>query len=144
MSLKSLAQIIILIIIFIILGSVYLKYFSEINIDQNNKVKEDQIIDKNIDEVKEVLIQNKEVKNKEDNSSVKLVENKNEEKKQITNVNSKKDQKNVLKKIEYITSDQSGNRYKILASSGCACTIHLASKAILYLTLHQPDPLAVW
>ena len=94
MSSKSAIQLIILIIIFIILGGVYLKYFS----------KEKIIVDQTLQQTE------KEINLNSQNN------NKNKE----LNTNKKKDNEipNIVKDVEYLTTDKNGNKYKILATSG--------------------------
>ena len=69
MSLKSLIQIIILIIIFIILGGVYFKYFS------NEKILVDEIKDKSAEEI-ENFDQKKQVDSKINGNPLSKKENK--------------------------------------------------------------------
>ena len=162
MSIRSLFQIIIIIIIFIILGSIYFKYFSvsniaveenaEIKIENNKKnpqpsedkknnelkveeksikkeknsekqIKENKI---NIEDNKNLIKENKEEidgANKE-NSQINNDENKkiNADKKEeeIVNKEEKKKEKkieNLVKEVEYTTSDKNGNLYKIIADT---------------------------
>ena len=134
MSSKSAIQLIILIIIFIILGGVYLKYFSKekITVDQTLQQTEKKIItnsqdknNNNKDESEVVNGANKDKSKKEKNienktdleeTSVKKAEKKNKE----PNRNIKKDNEipNIVKDVEYLTTDKNGNKYKILATSG--------------------------
>ena len=134
MSPKSAIQLIILIIIFIILGGVYLKYFSKekITVDQTLQQTEKEINinsqnnNKNKDESESTNSTNKDKSKKEKNiennktdleeTSVKKAEKKNKE----LNTNKKKDNEipNIVKDVEYLTSDKNGNKYKILATSG--------------------------
>ncbi len=133
MSLKSLVQIIIILVILIILGGVYYNYFadnnkislednekniqSEIDIG-NTKIKETKALPEKSSVKKEIEI-SEEVKSEE----VKSEEVKSEEVKS-ENTNQKKIKKNkpkidnIVKDIEYLTTDKSGNKYKILATSG--------------------------
>ena len=162
MSIRSLFQIIIIIIIFIILGSIYFKYFSvsniaveenaEIKIENNKKnpqpsedkknnelkveeksikkeknsekqIKENKI---NIEDNKNLIKENKEEidgANKE-NAQINNDENKkiNADKKEeeIVNKEEKKKEKkieNLVKEVEYTTSDKNGNLYKIIADT---------------------------
>ena len=138
MSLKSLVQIFIILVILIILGGVYYNYFAEnkkISLEDNEKSIQSEIdIDNN--EIKETkTLPEKSSANKEINISeeVKTVEVKTEEVKtaevktaevKSESANQKKIKKNkpkinnVVKDIEYLTTDKSGNKYKILATSG--------------------------
>ena len=127
MSPKLVIQLIILIIIFIILGSVYLKYFSK------EKVIIDQTSQQTEQDVNTTLQNNNKNKNESENKSNKV---KNIEKNKIDlekskeiesektntkpNENKKKDNEipNIVKDVEYLTTDKNGNKYKILATSG--------------------------
>ena len=135
MSLKSLIQIIIILIIIIILGGVYFNYFANNNKisleniekkietqveEKENEKKETKVLnEKPVDKTK--INENEEIKNEE------VKELKNEEVKEVKNeiVNLEKKIKpkkpeinNEVKDIEYLTTDKSGNKYKILATSG--------------------------
>ena len=125
MSLKSLIQVIIILIIVIILGGVYFTYFTnnnKISLENNEKIIQTEI---DINKPKK-----KETKNLSDESSVKTEINVSTEVKEVKevkneNVNLKKKSKlnkpkinNMVKDIEYLTTDKSGNKYKILATSG--------------------------
>ncbi len=145
MSLKSLIQATIILLIIIILGGVYFNYFSnsnkvsienneekiqeeidtnttkieskELTEETNNNTKEKQA--KNLDkneiisekkkevnlEKKEVNLEKKEVKLENDEINKKVKKNK-------PKIN------NIVKDIEYLTTDKNGNKYKILATSG--------------------------
>jgi len=146
MSLKSLIQVIIILIIIIILGGVYFNYFAnnnKISLENNEKniqteidtneprkketknLTEESSVKTEInvsEEVKEVKSEEvKEVKSEE------VKEVKSEEVKEVKseNINLKKKIKpnkpeinNIVKDIEYLTTDKNGNKYKILATSG--------------------------
>ncbi len=133
MSLKSLIQLIILVIIFIIIGGVYLKYFakekilvtqtSEITEKEKNKIINEE--DKNNDVEKIIeLSDKKKLKPKSDTDKKK--DNLIEPKKEEINTKNKKsevieednDIPNIVKDVEYLTTDKHGNKYKILARSG--------------------------
>ena len=128
MSLKSLVQIFIILVILIILGGVYYNYFAEnkiISLEDNEKSIQSEIdIDNN--EIKETkTLPEKSSANKEINISeeVKTAEVKTAEvKSESTNQKKIKKNKpkinNIVKDIEYLTTDKSGNKYKILATSG--------------------------
>ena len=130
MSTKSAIQLIILIVIFVILGGVYLKYFSKekIVINQTPQQTEKEINsnsqdnNKNKDESKIVNSNgnDKSRKVKENETSKKDTEK--FKKKEKTNVKAKKkkdnDIPNIVKDVEYLTTDKNGNKYKILATSG--------------------------
>ena len=133
MSSKSAIQLIILIIIFIILGGVYLKYFSKekIIVDQTPQQTEKEINtnsedDKNKDESKIANSTNEDNSKKEKNIETNKTgleeakEKKTEKKNTKPNTNKKKDNEilNIVKDVEYLTTDKNGNKYKILATSG--------------------------
>ena len=124
MSLKSLIQVIIILIIMIILGGVYYSYFANNNkISLKNNEKNIQTgID--TDKTKIKIIPEEADKKSEINVDEK---SKNDEIKEAKseNVNVKKKIKkdkpeinNLVKDIEYLTTDKNGNKYKILATSG--------------------------
>ena len=125
MSLKSLIQVIIILIIVIILGGVYFNYFAnnnKISLENNEKKIQTEI---DINKPKK-----KETKTLSDEPSVKTEINMSKEVKEVKevikeNVNLKKKIKpnkpeidNIVKDIEYLTTDKNGNKYKILATSG--------------------------
>ena len=130
MSLKSLIQIIIILVIIIILGGVYYNYFifnSKITLEKNIKTE----IDTNQPEAKinlnEDLIEKEKLKVGENLKNNIYEEEKNEEIKKVKSeeINLKKEKKpnkpeisNIVKDIEYLTTDKNGNKYKILATSG--------------------------
>ena len=130
MSLKSLIQVIIVLIIFIILGGVYFNYFSnynEIPTENNNQTVEKEV-ETNIlkKEEKKTLAEESSVKT-EINVDQKVeteIENKDKEAEDAKNnlqekiKTNKPEIDNVVKDIEYLTTDRSGNKYKILAASG--------------------------
>ena len=130
MSLKSLIQIIIIFIIIVILGSVYYNYFAKnkkISLEKNNqpKIEKNNIINTETllnEPIKKKKMNNVEnIKNKDDENTkikeTKIVKN------EITKTQKKlKPEKpkidNIVKDIEYLTTDKNGNKYKILATSG--------------------------
>jgi len=122
MSLKSLIQVIIVLTITIILGGVYFNYFANNNkISLENEKKNIQKeIDLNKPKIKETKILTQESSTK---TEIKVAE----KVKEVKEINNKKDNlkkkkkpeiDNVVKDIEYLTTDKSGNKYKILATSG--------------------------
>ena len=129
MSLKSLIQTIIILTIIIILGGVYFNYFAN-----NKKITLEKNIESEIDKNKNettILSENLGEKKKINNAgNIKNNVNENkkvEETKKILseNIKSKKKIKpdkpeidNIVKDIEYLTTDKNGNKYKILATSG--------------------------
>ena len=130
MSLKSLIQVIIVLIIFIILGGVYFNYFSNYNEipTENNIQTVETEVDTNIlkKEEKKTLAEESSVKT-EINVDQKVeteIENKDKEAEDAKNnlqekiKTNKPEIDNVVKDIEYLTTDRSGNKYKILATSG--------------------------
>ena len=123
MSLKSLVQIFIILAILIILGGVYYNYFAEnkkISLEDNEKSIQSEIDIEN-NKIKETkTLPKKSSANKEINISeeVKTAEVKNESTNQKKIKKNKPKIDNVVKDIEYLTTDKSGNKYKILATSG--------------------------
>ena len=123
MSLKSLVQIFIILVILIILGGVYYNYFAEnkkISLEDNEKSIQSEIDIEN-NEIKETkTLPEKSSANKEINISeeVKTAEVKSETTNQKKIKKNKPKIDNVVKDIEYLTTDKSGNKYKILATSG--------------------------
>ena len=125
MSLKSLIQVIIVLIILIILGSVYFNYFSKSN-DLSLQEKEEEItkkIDKNL--IKKKEDETVEVKLKTSKEEAKVDSEKPKKEAKIKLEVSKKEVKvkkakitNLVKDVEYLTTDKNGNKYKILAKSG--------------------------
>tara|TARA_B100000963_G_scaffold62895_1_gene50950 strand:- start:2129 stop:2875 length:747 start_codon:yes stop_codon:yes gene_type:complete len=129
MSLKSVIQIIIIIIIFIILGGVYFKYFSkEKIIVKESMQKSEQEGIKNSNETVEINQEKKTVNNEEIKKKVtindeksKLLKSKNKENINLPKKDNKKKKNeipNLVKDVEYLTTDNNGNNYKILARSG--------------------------
>ena len=133
MSLKSLVQIIIILTIIVILGGVYYNYFAvnnKISLENNEKnIKSENDASNKITKETKALpekpVVKKETKVSEEVKSeeVKSEEEKSEEvKSESANQKKIKQNKpkidNVVKDIEYLTTDKSGNKYKILATSG--------------------------
>ena len=138
MSLKTLVQIFIILVIFIILGGVYYNYFGnnkKISLEDNEKniqpelnignaeIKEAKVLPEKSNVKKEISIseeeKNDEVKSEEEkNDEVKNDEVKSESTNQTKIKKNKPKIDNVVKEIEYLTTDKSGNKYKILATSG--------------------------
>ena len=138
MSIKSFLQIIILCLIGLIVSVVYLKYFKtanniveEVDLPENNLVNETEELKNKIIELE---LKNNELKDKIKNNINKQEETiKIEEKNQSEKKNTKKEikeketiKKNIVKKevknlvkdVEYISVDQKGNRFYLLANSG--------------------------
>jgi LPS export ABC transporter protein LptC len=133
MSPKSAIQLIILIIIFIIIGGVYFKYFSKekITVDQTPQQTEKEINTNSQDDSKskdENEVLNSTDKDKSNKKKIKTdkidfensKEKKPEKKNTKPNEKQKKDNEvpNIVKDVEYLTTDKNGNKYKILATSG--------------------------
>jgi len=123
MSLKSLIQTIIVLIIIIILGGVYYNYFAN-----NKKITLEKDIQTEIDpnktKKKVTLNENSVEKKKKINIDENIINN---ESKQIEDETvgiekkikrNKPEIDNIVKDIEYLTTDKNGNKYKILATSG--------------------------
>ena len=137
MSLKSLIQVIILLIIIIIIGGVYINYFANFNeisnIDDKQNIKKEidtsipkekkeTIAKESVEKAKESVEKAKESVEKEkintNNEEVQSKEIINEENNLKITKSKKPEIDNVVKDIEYLTTDKSGNKYKILATSG--------------------------
>ena len=130
MSLKSLIQTIIVLIIIIILGGVYFNYFAnnnKISLENSEKKIETQVEEKENKKKETKVLNEKPFDKTKINESEEVKELKNEEVKEVKNetVNLEKKTKpkkpeinNEVKDIEYLTTDKSGNKYKILATSG--------------------------
>lgn len=120
MSYKSLLQIFIIILISIILSSIYFLYFS------NSK---EIIVEENSTELKEVITDGQEKKNNKlaPQSEPKLSEGKilidqnqtkeNKYKPALKENEKKSVDKNILMEVEYVTTDNRGNKYQIFAKS---------------------------
>ena len=133
MSLKSLIQVAIILIIIVILGGVYFNYFSNNNkvFVENNETSIQKEVDKNKPQKEEAKTLNEKtnlnIESSEDKKVktevIKSKELKSEKKEENLNLKTKTkpnkpEIENIVKDIEYLTTDKSGNRYKILASSG--------------------------
>ena len=125
MSIKSLLQLI-LILIFIIIAGIYFIFLfrilkSEILINKDlDKLAKNKIYKDGVDqEILEDLIISKEVNNESDLNDKNINKNKNAK---IKNENIVKNEsnkiKNLTKEIEYITSNNEGDIFKILAKYG--------------------------
>ena len=120
MSVKSLLQIILLLLIFIVIGGIYYLYFykgsikDQINFEKNIGIQSEKnlTLENNID--KEMLV---EVPKKEDEITTKSNELKTNNK---INKNEKRSDefKNLTKEVEYITTNKNGDTFKILAKYG--------------------------
>ena len=124
MSLKSLIQVIIILTIIIILGGVYFNYFANSNkisienVEKNTQTENDkaELINK------DKKSGDREIKSKKNNGQVVDKKVKQNQNKIIGDKDQQKPKKpeidNIVKDIEYLTTDKSGNKYKILATSG--------------------------
>ena len=120
MSSKSVIQLIIIIIIFIILGGVYFKYFSKekITVNQTPQQLEEKINtnsqsnNKNKDKSDSTNSNNKDKPKKEKNIETNNIDLEKTKKKKDNEIPS------IVKDVEYLTTDKNGNKYKILATSG--------------------------
>ena len=162
MSIKSLAQIIIILVIFLIIGSVYYNYFYKpIEIQENFKSNiEKKVVSKKADKLNNLddKVENKEVKKSDNGNQEKILnkeirkpkedleikiqtikegdvvknelEKKIEKSKEEVTIKPQKDTKddivskknnlestNILTEVEYLTTDNKGNKYKIFAKS---------------------------
>ncbi len=129
MSIKSVIQIIILLIIFAIIGGVYLKYFSNEKILVNQKPLEVEKKDTKNPTAEKKLNKNEEKEKKSGNPKIDDIKSLEEkEKLKKNNFKENNSQKiegsdeneisNLVKDVEYLTTDKNGNKYKILATSG--------------------------
>ncbi len=115
MSLKSLIQLVILLIIMIILGAVYFNYFvknNKISLENNNQESETEI-SKNIPKKNGVKNLSEEL-----NKNITEKSDKNIDVQELKAKKIKPKIDNAVKDIEYLTTDKNGNKYKILATSG--------------------------
>ena len=158
MSIKSLAQIIIILIIFIIIGSVYYNYFYKpVEIQKNFKNNiEKKVIEEKTEKLnKSDKVKNNQIKKSEDNNQIKtkeknlekevekpkeevekpkeevekpkeevekpkeevVIKTKEEPKDDTINKKNNLETTNVLTEVEYLTTDNKGNKYKIFAKS---------------------------
>jgi len=138
MSIKSLIQIVIIIIITIILGSVYYKYFSNdkmfieeiselssnseqsepsdlLNNENSNVETKNSTTDTNninLDDIKKTDTSTNETNLKSGNDQ------KNSKKEKVVKKKKKKQADDLIKEVEYLATDRKGNKYKIFAKSG--------------------------
>ena len=138
MSVKSLLQIILFLLIILIIGSIYYVYFLKIPLDnkvnlnteiQLNKkeIMENEVLSKEerLDEIQ--LIENEKFKVGKNNNidqvnlsvnNNNLLENSSEKNDLKLNESSTDEIKNLTKKIEYISTNKNGDTFKILAKYG--------------------------
>ena len=138
MSIKSLIQIVIIIIITIILGSVYYKYFSNdkmiieeiselssnseqsepsdlLNNENSNVETKNSTTDTNninLDDIKKTDTSTNETNLKSGNDQ------KNSKKEKVIKKKKKKQVDDLIKEVEYLTTDKNGNKHRIFAKSG--------------------------
>jgi len=138
MSIKSLIQIVIIIIITIILGSIYYKYFSNdkmiieeiselssnseqsepsdlLNNENSNVETKNSTTDTNninLDDIKKTDTSTNETNLKSGNDQ------KNSKKEKVVKKKKKKQADDLIKEVEYLATDRKGNKYKIFAKSG--------------------------
>ena len=116
MSIKSLLQLILLALIVLIIGGIYFLYFYSNSNDEILNYKKN-LEKMNVNEVNENLMENsinlddKKVE-LEQNKNIKLKNDKTEENDALN------ENKNLTKDIEYLTTDNDGNKYKIIAKLG--------------------------
>ena len=135
MSIKSLFQLILLVLIFSILGGIYFVYFysgplknklvsNENIIKLNNKKKEKEYFQDQEVLEKVTLVQKKSANENEIESNDLKVNKVKDEKKKFENEDSSLNEneadkiKNLTKEIEYITSNKDGDIFRILAKYG--------------------------
>ena len=135
MSYKSILQVFILVIILITLFSVYLLYFSNpkelFNYKDNNQSKVDTLDDQQKNNIsiiqdEEQISESKKLNDKKQIKETKVL-NKNINKQILEEDSSKRDLKekiekqteenNLLTEVEYVTTDDRGNKYQIFAKS---------------------------
>ena len=116
MSIKSLLQLILLALIVLIIGGIYFLYFYSNSNDEILNYKKN-LEEMNVNDVKENLMENsinledKKVELKQ-SENIKLKNDKTEENNELNG------NKNLTKDIEYLTTDNDGNKYKIIAKLG--------------------------
>ena len=123
MSIRSLLQLILFLLIIIIIGSIYFFYFFKI--PDNQKILMDNILIEKVDNTTETDRELLENSNLEDNDVItqsdKNLKNLDSEKVKLDSNKSIKnfdDNKNITKDIEYITTNDKGEIFKILAKYG--------------------------
>ncbi len=116
MSIKSLLQLILLTLIVLIIGGIYFLYFYSNSNDEILNYKKN-LEEMNVNKVNENLMENSiNLEDKkvelEQNKNIKLKNDKTEENDALN------ENKNLTKDIEYLTTDNDGNKYKIIAKLG--------------------------
>ncbi len=117
MSIKSLLQIILILLIFIIIGGIYFTYFYS---DPNEKVGLSEINENLNLSVDKIILEDNETTDKNDSSigSIEVSKKVNDEKKNTKEKQKYKKFENLTKQIQYIASSSNGNVFKILADTG--------------------------
>ena len=117
MSIKSLLQIILILLIFIIIGGIYFIYFYS---DTNKKVELSEVNGSLNITVDKVILEDNEAADKNDLSTSKVEASKNviDDEKIIEEKQEYKKFENLTKQIQYITSSSNGDVFKILADTG--------------------------
>ena len=117
MSIKSLLQIILILLIFIIIGGIYFIYFYS---DPNKKVELSDINENLNLSVDKIILEDNEATDKNDSSigSIEVSKKVNGEKKNTKEKQKYKKFENLTKQIEYITSTSNGDVFKLLADTG--------------------------
>ncbi len=117
MSIKSLLQIILILLIFIIIGGIYFIYFYS---DTNKKVELSEVNGSLNITVDKVILEDNEAADKNDLSTSKVEDSKNviDDEKIIEEKQEYKKFENLTKQIQYITSSSNGDVFKILADTG--------------------------
>ena len=128
MTVKSLLQIILFLLIIIIVGGIYFLYFysgtqsyGTIKVDNNSNISQENMTlnQNNIDKDNQLIKieENKNLKLNEESISDKPKENK-DKLKENKEINNSQYVQNLTKEIEYITSTKNGDIIKIFAKSG--------------------------
>tara|TARA_B100000989_G_scaffold170324_1_gene127555 strand:- start:870 stop:1565 length:696 start_codon:yes stop_codon:yes gene_type:complete len=117
MSIKSLLQIILILLIFIIIGGIYYIYFYS---DPNKKVELSEINENLNLSVDKVILEDNEATDKNNLSISGFEDSKkvNDDKKNTEEKEEYNKFENLTKQIQYITSSSNGNVFKILADTG--------------------------
>ena len=117
MSIKSLLQIILILLIFIIIGGIYYIYFYS---DPNKKVELSKINENLNLSVDKVILEDNEATDKNNLSISGFEDSKkvNDDKKNTEEKEEYNKFENLTKQIQYITSSSNGNVFKILADTG--------------------------
>ena len=139
MNIKTFLQLIILLIIFVIIGAIYFAYFYSANINNELTLNKNNLENNQLNaETNKLTVENK-INEKPKNNSpkdTKEIEERKDLKKNTTTKTLDKNEnlmseveikfpdngsnniKNIMNEIEYITTDDSGNKFKIVAKSG--------------------------